>query len=69
MWTFACVLREEHRGLAGRVAAADEYHLRIDARLRFEGRGPVPDSAAFELAQAWYVGMAIAGATGNDDRP
>ena len=48
MWTCAAVCGEEHRRLAGRVAAADDDDLFAAAQLRLhEGRGVV-DARALE---------------------
>ena len=43
--------REEHDGLTGRVAAADQRHLLALAELRLDGRGPIGDPCAFELGE------------------
>ena len=44
-------LREEHRRLAGRVAAADDDHLFAAAQLRLDERRAVVDAGALELRQ------------------
>ena len=52
--------REEHDGLAGRVAAADQRHLLALAELRLDGRGPIGDAGAFELGEVWNGRPAVA---------
>ena len=44
-------LRQEHRRLPGRVAAADDDHLFAAAQLRFDERRAVVDAGAFERAR------------------
>ena len=42
---------QEHRGLPGGIAAADQHDLLAGAQLRLDRRGPVPDAAALELSR------------------
>ena len=44
-------LREKHRGLTGRVAAADDDDLLAGAQLRLHERGVVVDASSFELRE------------------
>src|ERR1700751_2451618 len=59
---------EEHRGLSGGVAAADNRDLLTGAQLCFQHGGPVPDPATLEFCKSWHSGTAITRAARNDDR-
>src|SRR5271166_1777385 len=58
---------EEHRGLSGGVAAAENRDLLTGTQFCFEHGGPVPDPATFELRKSWRCGTAITRAARNDD--
>ena len=64
----ARVAREKHRGLAGRIAAADQRDLLAGAQPRLDRRGPVPDAAAFEAVEIFDRRPAVARAAGDHDR-
>src|SRR5580693_3860989 len=59
---------EEHRCLAGGVAAANDRDLLAVAQLGFERGGPVPDPTTFKLCKSRHSGTAIARAARNDHR-
>ena len=63
------MVREEHRGLAGRVAAADDQHGVAGAALRLDHRRGVVDAGALEALEVGHVELAVAGARGDDHRP
>src|SRR5204863_8099547 len=59
-------LRQEHRGLAGGIAAADHSHVFVLAELRFHGRGAVLHARTVEPRQVLNGQPPIRGA-GRDD--
>ena len=59
------VIGQEHRRLAGRVAAADDHHRLPAADAGLDRRGPVPDAPALEARQRVEVGTAVARAGGD----
>src|SRR5438105_12943874 len=61
------VIGEEHRGLSGRIAAADDCDFLARAQLGFQRRGPVPDTPAFEVRQAGHRRTAITRAARDHD--
>ncbi len=61
--------RQEHRGLAGGVAAADDDDFLFGAKPRLDRRSPIPDAAAFEISEVFDLGAAIARAARHHDRP
>ena len=63
------LLREEQRGLPGRVGASHHHHVLADACPRLElGRGVV-DAATLELGETWDLQSAVLHAAGDDDGP
>ena len=56
---------EEDGGLAGRVAAADDHHLRPAAHLRLDRRRGVVDAAALEPLAALDAQQAVVGPGGD----
>ena len=60
-------LRQEHRGLAGRVAAAHHDHLLAGAQLRLHEGGAVVNAGALEPRQVVERRLAVLGAGGDDD--
>src|SRR6266436_2854328 len=63
------VSRQEHRGLAGRIAAPHQRNVFLPAHARLDGRGPVPDAPALELLEAGDGRPPVASAAGHDGRP
>ena len=63
---FPHLRREEHHGLSGRVAAADQRHLLARAELRLDRRGPIGDAGPLEHRQVLDRRPAIGGAGGDD---
>ena len=63
------MLREEQRGLPGRVGASHHHHVLADTGPRFElGRGVV-DAATLELGDTRDLQPAVLDAAGDDDGP
>ena len=62
-------LREEHRGLAGGIASADDDDLLSDAQLRLHARGRVVHAGAFELRHVWNRRLAVLCPRRDDQRP
>ena len=60
--------REEHAGLARRIAAADQRDLLARAELGLDRRGPIGDAGALELVEIGDVGPAVARARRDHDR-
>ena len=63
------MLREEHRGLAGRVPAADDRHLRAGAHAGLEGPCRVVDPQAEQLVDPRHVQVAVPGTRGDHHAP
>ena len=61
-------LRQEHGGLAGRVAAAHDHDLVASAQLRFHERRSVIHARALELCQVGDGQPAVLGPAGDDHR-
>ena len=59
--------RQEHRRLAGRVAAANNNHLFAAAELRLHSGCGVVDALTFELDVVRHIQLSVAGAGGDDD--
>jgi len=59
---------EEHRGLPGRIAAADDDGFAPLAQFGLDRRGPIEHAAAFMALQVFDFRMAIHGAAGDHDR-
>ncbi len=59
-------LREEHRRLAGRVAAPDDHQLLAGAELRLHERGAVVHAGPLEPRQARQGELPVLGARGDD---
>ena len=57
---------EVNGGLAGGVAAADDYHVAPAAELRLVGRRGVVDAAALELLAPFDVEPAVVGPGGDE---
>src|SRR5918994_6150006 len=65
----ACRCRQEHRGLAGRVAAADDDHLGLATSPSLEIGGGVVDTGAVESLLVGQAEAPVASAGGDDDAP
>ena len=63
----AGMARQEHRGLPGGIAAADQRHLLLGAEPRLDRRGPVPDAAALEAGEVFDIRPAVARAARHHD--
>ena len=63
------MLGEEHRGLAGGVAAADDQHRVAGAHLRLRLGGGVVDAEALVALELGEVELSVLGAGGDDHRP
>ena len=64
----ACGLREKHRGLSGRIAAAHDHNLVTETELGFHGRGAVVDTGAFEHRQVLERRFPVLRSSRDDDR-
>ena len=62
-------LRQEHRGLAGRVSPAYDDDLIAATELRFHEGGAVVDTGTFELLEIRERRLAVSGPRGDDHRP
>src|SRR6516162_3842627 len=62
------MIGQEHRGLSGGVAAADDRDVLTGAELCFQHGGPVPDPATLEFCKSWHSGTAITRAARDDHR-
>ena len=56
----AGMTRQEHRGLAGGIAAAHQHDVLIRTEPRLDRRGPIPDAAALEAGEVFDLGTPIA---------
>ena len=59
---------QEHRGLSGGIAAADQNDVLIGAQPRLDRGRPIPDAAALEGIELFDLGPAVACAARHHDR-
>jgi len=62
------VCARKHRGLSGRIAAADDHNLVTETELGFHGRGAVVDTGAFEHRQVLERRFPVLRSSRDDDR-
>ncbi len=67
MWTCGAVRDEEHGGLAGGIAAADDHDLLVLAQPRLHRRRGVVDALALEAIVVGQVEAPVARAGRDDD--